>query len=277
MKILNGKKIGQAILWDLKKKIAKEKTKPGLGVILIGNDKASKLYVNLKQKAAKKISMKFRKIKLSKKAGEKEITKEIKKLNNDKNIHGIIVQLPLPGHLKTGRIIGAINPQKDADGFHKENVKLFLAGRERFVPVFPGAIMKLIEESRKNIKKAQALIVANSREFGEMMEIFLKKKGARAEYILQKDLKKNLEKIKNTDVVITACGKPGLIIGEMLKNDAVLIDGGISKVGKKTLGDVDLNSTKKISGFISPVPGGVGPVTVACLLKNTYEAMKKSR
>jgi len=277
MKILNGNKIGQAILRDLKRKIAQEKTKPGLGVVLIGNDKASQIYVSLKEKACLEIGIVFRMIKLNAKVKEKEILGEIRKLNNDKDIHGIIVQLPLPDRLNTNKIISIIDPKKDVDGFHKENVKLFLEGEERFVPVFPGAIMKLIEESGRNLRNARTLVAANSKEFGEMMKMFLERKGADAEYVLQKDFKKNLEKIKNADIVVSACGVPEMITGEMLKNGAVMIDGGISKKGKKTLGDVDFNSTKKLSGFLSPVPGGVGPVTVACLLKNTYEAMKKSR
>ena len=277
MKILNGNKIGQAILRDLKRKIAQEKTKPGLGVVLIGNDKASQIYVSLKEKACLEIGIVFRMIKLNAKVKEKEILGEIRKLNNDKDIHGIIVQLPLPDRLNTNKIISIIDPKKDVDGFHKENVKLFLEGEERFVPVFPGAIMKLIEESGRNLRNARTLVAANSKEFGEMMKMFLERKGADAEYVLQKDFKKNLEKIKNADIVVSACGVPEMITGEMLKNGAVMIDGGISKKGKKTLGDVDFNSTKKLSGFLSPVSGGVGPVTVACLLKNTYEAMKKSR
>lgn len=277
MQILNGKKISQAILRELKSKIDKEKVKPGLGVVLVGDDKASRIYVGLKQKAAKEIGMKFKKVKLSEKTGEREILEEIKKLNNDKNIHGIIVQLPLPKHLNANKIISAIDPQKDVDGFHKENVKLFLAGRERFVPVFPGAIMKLIEASRKKLAGTSALVIANSKEFGEMMEVFLEKKGVRANYILQKNVKNNLEKIKKADILVSACGIPGLVNGKMIKNGAVVIDGGITKKGKKTLGDVDFESTKKLTGFISPVPGGVGPVTVAMLLQNTYEAMKKSR
>lgn len=277
MEILDGNKIGRAILQDLQEKIVKEETNPGLGVVLVGADEASKIYVGLKEKTAKEIGMEFRKIELPEKSEEDEILEKIKELNEDENIHGIIVQLPLPDHLDANRIISAINPQKDVDGFHKENVKLFLEGQERFVPVFPGAIMKLIEESSRNLKNASALVVANSKEFGEMMKIFLERNGAEAEYVLQKDLKNNLEKIKKTDIVVSACGVPGLIMGEMLKNGAVVIDGGISKVGKKTLGDVDFESVKNLSGFLSPVPGGVGPVTVACLLKNTYEAMKKSR
>lgn len=262
---------------DLKKKIAKEKTKPGLGVVLVGDDKASKLYVSLKKKAAKEIGMKFKLVKLPEETGEKEILEKIEKLNADKNIHGIIVQLPLPKNINKSKIINAIDPKKDVDGFHRENIKLFLAGKERFVPVFPGAIMKLIEESGKDLIGAQALVAANSKEFGEMMKVFLERKGVLAEYVLRKDLKKNLEKIKKADIVVSACGIPGLVTGAMLKNGAVVVDGGISKIGKKTLGDIDFKSTKKLAGFLSPVPGGVGPVTVALLLKNTFEAMKKSR
>lgn len=282
MEILNGKKIGRAILQSLREKIAQEKTKPGLGVVLVGDNAASEIYVELKKKAAGEIGMNFELIKMPEGTEEKDILKKIAELNNDEKIHGIIVQLPLPENLKTEEIISAIDPKKDVDGFHEENVKMFLSEQERFVPVFPGAIMKLIESAKggqveKDLKNAKALVLANSREFGEMMQRFLERKGALAEYVLQKDLKKNFEKIKNADVLITACGVPNLITGEMLKNGAVVIDGGISKIGEKTFGDVDFESVKNLSGHLSPVPGGVGPVTVAMLLQNTYEAMKKSQ
>lgn len=282
MEILNGKKIGRAILQSLREKIAQEKTKPGLGVVLVGDNAASEIYVELKKKAAGEIGMNFELIKMPEGTEEKDILKKIAELNNDEKIHGIIVQLPLPENLKTEEIISAIDPKKDVDGFHEENVKMFLSEQERFVPVFPGAIMKLIESAKggqveKDLKNAKALVLANSREFGEMMQRFLERKGALAEYVLQKDLKKNFEKIKNADVAITACGVPNLLNGEMLKNGAVVVDGGISKIGEKTFGDVDLDSVKNLSGHISPVPGGVGPVTVAMLLQNTYEAMKKSQ
>lgn len=276
MRILNGKKISQDILLNLKKKIAKEKVKPGLGVVLVGNNKASQIYVGLKGKACQEVGINFNLVKLSGKCSDEKVLEKIEKLNKDKSIHGIIVQLPLPKPLNKSKIIGAIDPRKDVDGFHKNNVKLFLQNKNRFVPVFPGAILKLIEASRRKIAKSKAIIIANSKEFGEIMKILLNRKGAQTDYTLRKDIGKNLEKIKKADIIVSACGIPNLVNGEMMKNGAVVIDGGIVKKGKKTLGDVDLESTKKMSGFISPVPGGVGPVTVAMLLQNTFEAMKKS-
>lgn len=256
MKLLKGKIVADKILRDLKIRIAKKKKKPGLAVILVGDNKASKLYVALKEKAANAVGINFHLIQFNKSESEKTILKEIKELDVDPMTHGIIVQLPLPKKFNTQKIIDAIGPKKDADGFSGKN------------PVFPQAILKLIESSGQKLKNKKAIVIANSKIFGEMMSETLKSKKINAEYILAKKPKSNLEKIKEADIVITAVGKSKLIRGVMLKKGAIVIDGGITKRGKKVLGDVDFESVSKVAGWLSPVPGGVGPVTIACLLQN---------
>lgn len=279
MKLLKGKKISEKILNSLKNKIKKEKLKPALAVVLVGDNIASRIYVSLKEKAAGKIGIKFYLHKFSAKAKEMEIIKSIKKLNTDKKISGIIVQLPLPKNLNTQKIINAIDPKKDADGFSAFGRPAEgWHQKDKIEPVLPKAIMKILEikNLRLNLRFRGAMIVANSEKFGKIMVASLKQKKISGVYILAKEIKKNRIKIKKADVVISAVGKPGLIRGDMIKKGAIVIDAGITKKGKKVLGDVDFTSVKTKASYITPVPGGVGPVTIACLLENVYLLSKKS-
>ncbi len=266
MKLLEGKKISEKILTGLKKKINAKKIKPELAVILAGEDKASETYVNLKEKAAKKIGMVFHKFKFKKDASEKEIILKIKKLNENKKINGIIVQLPLPSGFHTQKIINLISPQKDADGFLNQNNSGALQ------PVFPKAIIKMLESSKINLKDKKAVIIANSKIFGETMRKVLESKKIKSEYILSRELKQKKSKIQKADIIISAVGKINLIKSDMVKEGVMIVDGGISKKNDKTLGDVDFKKVAPKTSFISPVPGGVGPVTIACLLENVYLA-----
>lgn len=277
MKLLKGKGISEKILRDLKKKIKREKLKPGLAVFLVGHDKASEVYVGLKQKAAHAIGIKFLLYRYKEKTGEREIIQKIKEINQDNSIHGIIVQLPLPKKFNTQKIINSIDPKKDADGFHPKNVRKFVAYKSEIWPVLPHAAWQLIKNTGVKTKNKKALVLANSDRFGEVMQAALRNKGIKANYILTKNIAKNLKNIKTTDVLVSAVGKPGLIKGDMLKKNVIVIDGGITKTGKKVLGDADIESVKKVAGYLTPVPGGVGPVTIACLLENVYLAAKKSR
>ncbi|PIP26107.1 MAG: bifunctional 5,10-methylene-tetrahydrofolate dehydrogenase/5,10-methylene-tetrahydrofolate cyclohydrolase [Candidatus Moranbacteria bacterium CG_4_9_14_3_um_filter_40_7] len=276
MKLLKGKKIADKILTVLEKKIKKLFQKPCLAVILVGNDLASDLYIRLKKKAAKKIGIKFQLFRFSVKVKEVEIIQKIKKLNADKKISGIIVQLPLPGNLNTQRIINALDPRKDVDGFHPENIKLFLEKQARFFPVFPQAIMEILKSSRAKLKGKKSLVIANSKIFGETMVVALENKRIKASYFLFKELKNKRDLIKKTEIIVSAIGCPGFLRGEMLKKGALVVDGGITKKEKKILGDIDYSSAKKIVSFLTPVPGGVGPVTIACLLRNTYKAAEEA-
>jgi len=273
MRLLKGKKIADKILGDLKRAIKRENLKPGLAVVLVGENKASKVYVGLKKKAAQKAGIDFYVYKFKESGKESDVVGKIKKLDKDKKIHGIIVQLPLPKKFNMQKIINTISLAKDADGFHPKNLQKFIAGKKSIQPVFPKAIMKMIAA----VPKTRAVVISNSKIFGETMTAALKQKGIVGQYILHKNYKKSLPAVRRTDILISAIGKPGLIKGEMVKKGAIIIDGGITKIGKKVLGDADFQSVKNKASYLSPVPGGVGPVTIACLLENVYLLSKKSR
>lgn len=267
MKLLYGKPIADDILNRLKNDISLRDEKPGLAVILIGNDQASHLYVSLKEKTAREIGMNFFRFDLTENVSENEILDLIQKLNADEKVYGIIVQLPLPSGFDSGKIISKINPKKDVDGFFAKNEK-------DLQPVFSRAIMLLAESSGENSKGKKAIVIANSDDFGKIMTAALEQKNVLAAYFLAKDISENISKIREADIVVSAVGSHGLINGQMLKEGAIVIDGGIEKVDGKVMGDVDFVSTKDKKGFISPVPGGVGPLTIACLLENVYIAFK---
>ena len=275
MKLLKGKLIAEKILNNLKLEIKRRGIKPGLAVVLIGDDKASRIYVNLKKKAARKVGVGFYIFKFGDKAEENKIIKKIKDLNADKKISGIIVQFPLPKKFNTQKIINAIDLKKDADGFSAK-------GGGKISPVFPAAIVKLINQAFPKVQPSEFLrlnlrsvIIANSEIFGRTIKSMLEEKNIAAEYFLYKNIKKNIIKIKNADIIVSAIGIPKLIKGDMIKKGAIIIDGGITKKGKKVLGDADYKSVKNTAGWLSPVPGGVGPVTVACLFVNFFLIFKK--
>lgn len=270
MKLLYGKPIADDILNRLKNDIYLDSEKPGLAVILVGNDQASQLYVSLKEKTAREIGMSFFRFDLTENIPENEILELIQKLNADEKVHGIIVQLPLPNGFDSEKIIFKIDPKKDVDGFCAKDENILQ-------PVFPRAIALLAESSKKNIAEKKAVVIANSDEFGKVMTKVLSQKNVLAEYFLAKDISSNLGKIGEADIVVSAVGSPGLLRGEMLKEGAIVIDGGIEKANGKVVGDVDFASTEEKSGFLSPVPGGVGPVTIACLLENVFLAFKSNK
>jgi len=275
MKLLYGKPIADKILDRLKNDIAMQEEKPGLAVILVGDNEASQMYVSLKEKTADKIGMVFFRFNFSEDVPENEIIEHIKKLNNDANVHGIIVQLPLPEGFDTKKIIANIDSKKDADGFFYQSESI--SGEDekgRIWPVFPHAIFKLAKSSDEKIKEKKAIIIANSNEFGQTMKKVLAGKNISASYIISSSVSQNIDKIKEADMVISAVGSPGLLTGKMLKDGAIVIDGGIERVGGKVMGDVDFSSIKDKNGFIAPVPGGVGPLTIAYLLENVYLEFK---
>jgi len=277
MKLLYGSPIAKKILASLKEDIFRSEQKPGLAVILIGKDKASEIYVGLKEKKAKEIGMNFSLFNFDENSAEEEILKCIVQLNEDEKVNGVIVQLPLPAGFNTEKIISAIDPKKDVDGFHPDNANKFLKGESGIYPVFPHAIVKLLESAGENLEGKKGVVIGNSQEFGRLMQLALEQKGLLTDFISATQLSSNLGKIKQADVVVSAVGLPGLLRGEMLQEGAIVIDGGIEKVGEKVVGDVDFGSTKDKNGYLSPVPGGVGPLTIACLLENTLLAFKAQK
>jgi len=274
MKLLYGKPVADKILNHLKDEISLNTQKPGLAVILVGDDSASHLYVKLKEKKALDIGMNFFRNDFSVETSQDEILKKIKDFNEDENVHGIIVQLPLPNGFDTQKIIESIDPKKDADGFHPVNTEIFLNGGNSIAPVFPGAIMKLIESCGVDLKGKNGIVIANSESFGKIMCAALERDGIVSRYILTDDIASQLSQIGQSDVVVSAVGSHGLLGGQMLKSGSIIVDGGIEKVGSQVLGDVDFAFLEGFDGFITPVPGGVGPVTIACLLQNVYLAFK---
>jgi len=269
MQIIDGKKIAEQILEDLAGKIKNEKIQPGLGVFLIGENKASELYVNLKKNAAEKIGIQFFLERFSESVNQAEIIAKIQEYNQNEKIHGIIVQLPLPEKFATQEIINAIDPKKDVDGFHPENKTL--------PAVFPEAMLELLKSTNEYVGK-KAVVIANSETFGEKMCEVLEKEKIAAEYTLTPALSLGREKeiLFKAEILISAVGKAGIIKKEMIKEGVIIIDGGITKIEDKVFGDADFDSVKEKTAFITPVPGGVGPVTIACLLRNVFLASKNN-
>jgi len=272
MRLFNGKKEAGKILLDLKKRISQEKLKPKLAAVLVGEDKASKLYLKLKRKAAKDIGIKLVLYKFKEAEEEEKIIQKIKTLNNNSSIHGIIVQLPLPKKFNQNKIVKLINPQKDVDGFQNNSW---------FSPVLPSAILFALKKATKLFKKKKVMALVNSKIFGQRLKSFLKKEGIESGYILREKpsfssfLLTEARRLKRADIIITVLGCPNAIWGEMIKKGTVLIDAGISKItAKKVVGDINKESVKEKAAFLTPVPGGLGPLTVALLLKNTYLSAK---
>jgi methylenetetrahydrofolate dehydrogenase (NADP+)/methenyltetrahydrofolate cyclohydrolase len=275
MRMLEGKKVAEAILADVEGGMKALGVAPCLAVVLVGNDPASRIYVGLKERAAARIGIGFRKTLLPEDVSQGHLLEEIGRLNADPSVHGILVQLPLPERLETQAVIDTIDPRKDVDGFHPQNEKLFLEGRERFVPVFPRAILELAASAGVPLSGRRAVVIGNSDAFGRMMSATLARAGVEVEFVNYGYLSCRQASVLAADIVVTAAGVPGSVTGKMIKTGAVVIDGGISKADGKVLGDVDRTSVEGMDIFLSPVPGGVGPVTVALLLENTFLAAER--
>lgn len=278
MNLIDGKKISKNILNGVKEGIANHGKRPGLAVVLIGDDEASHIYVNLKEKAANEVGINFFKFLFEDDVSQKEVIEKIFELNDDRNVNGIIVQLPLSEKFDVQKIIDAISPKKDVDGFHPNNIQAFFEGKSVFDPVFPRAIMKIVEHASREFEREikNAVVVGNSQKFGDVMTKAFEKKGIESKLVFCEDVIKEKESgsvngdFLNADVIVTACGSPGLIDASMANDNAIVVDGGIKKVGKKVFGDVDIQSFENTNCCVTSVPGGVGPVTVACLLENVY-------
>jgi methylenetetrahydrofolate dehydrogenase (NADP+)/methenyltetrahydrofolate cyclohydrolase len=267
MKLIKGKFIAEKILRGVKKKIGGKKEKLTLAVLLVGKNKASETYVNIKKKMAKKLGVSFLLLRLKTSISGKKIIEIIRDLNAKREITGIIVQLPLPDHLDVGKIVRTVDPKKDVDGFHPRNNKLFERKKEIIWPVFARAILSLIEHANESIAGKKAVVIANSPRFGRTMNIFFRRKKVRSEFIKSSNVNKKVRLVKRADIIVVAAGKQGLIKKEMVKKGAIVIDGGINRKGRKVRGDVD-TGVRKVAGYLSPVPGGVGPLTVAYLFEN---------
>lgn len=268
--ILDGKKLSAKILEDLTVKISNMTVKPHLVVVLVGDDPASELYVGLKKKAAEKIGIKSTVLKYPQDTDEQFLLDKIQELNNDSSVNAILVQLPLPRHINSTNIIQAIEPKKDADGITPENIGRISLNVEPYAyPCTPKGILRLIDEYNINIEGKHVVIVGRSNIVGKPLAQMMLNKNATVT-ICHSRTKKLSDITKTADILISAVGKPNLILNNMIKNNSVVIDVGTSKVNGKSVGDVDYVNVVDLVSFITPVPGGIGPMTIASLMENAY-------
>lgn len=277
-KILNGKYVAEKIRHDLSIKVKNIKDKtgrvPGLAVVLVGDDPASKTYVSMKEKACKKVGIYSEVYKLKADAQEHELLKLIHQLNSDEKIDGILVQLPLPGHIDEKKIIDAIKPEKDVDGFHPVNIGKLLINEKGFIPCTPYGIIKLLDYYGIEIEGKNAVVVGRSNIVGKPLAVLLLHRNATVTICHSRT--KNLPDItKKADILVAAVGKARIITSDMVKEGAVVIDVGINRIEGKLRGDVDYEKVKEKASWITPVPGGVGPMTITMLLNNTIEAIDR--
>ena len=276
--IIDGKKISKDLIEKVKDEVSKIKKNgktPGLAVILIGDFAPSQIYVKNKEKFAKEAGINSEVIRYPKEISEKEVLKKIDELNDNSKISGILVQLPLPPHINKEKIINAIKPSKDVDGFHPMNVGGLASGSKSIVPCTPLGCLFLIKSVEKNLEGKNAVILGRSNLNGKPMAQLLLKENCTVT-ILHSKTKDLKTECKRADILIAAVGVKEIVKGDWIKKDAIVIDVGINKANGKIVGDVDFESSKNVAKAITPVPGGVGPMTIACLLKNTLECFKKS-
>ena len=286
MQILDGKKTSLAIQEELTKKVklltSKGKKPPHLAAILVGDNGASRTYVNAKVKACQRIGFQSSLIELDNNVTEKELIEEVRKLNTNKSVDGFIVQLPLPSHINENKVILSIDPNKDVDGFHPENIGKMTLGMPSFLPATPNGIMELLKRYNIPTEGKQTVVLGRSNIVGTPISILMSRKNypGNSTVTLAHSRTGNLKQVcLNADILIVAIGIPQFITSEMIKPGAVVIDVGIhreedssKKNGFKLLGDVDFANASEKCSFITPVPGGVGPMTIASLLMNTYIA-----
>ena len=277
--IIDGKKTAAELRDELKKKVVELKSLynavPGLTVILVGEDPPSKIYVKNKEKFAKEVGMNSDVIRYPENVEEKIVLNKIKELNNDKNVSGILVQLPLPKHINKRKVIETILPNKDVDGFHPINVGNLSSGYDSSIPCTPLGCYLLLKKVEKDLSGKHAVVIGRSNLNGKPMTQLLLKENCTVTitHSKTKDLKTECSR---ADIIIAAVGKPKLVKADWIKKGAIVIDVGINKTDSGLVGDVDFDEVFKVAKAITPVPGGVGPMTIACLLNNTVECFKKA-
>lgn len=290
MQLLDGKKISDDIKNEITEEVKRMKENnekvPHLAAIIVGNDGASLTYVGSKVKACERVGFESTLVKMPSTTSETELLKKIKQLNQDDNIDGFIVQLPLPKQIDTQKVLMSIDPSKDVDGFHPENFGKMALDMSTFIPATPFGILELLERYGVETKGKHTVVIGRSHIVGRPMSILMGRKGfpGNSTVTLTHTYTKNIAQITTqADIIITALGVPNYLKAEMVKDDAVVIDVGITRVaddsekGYKITGDVDFDLVSKKASFITPVPGGVGPMTIAMLLKNTLLAREQKR
>ena len=291
MELLDGKKVSEDIKNEIAAEVAKMKENgekvPHLAAIIVGSDGASLTYVGSKVKACERVGFESTLIKMPSTTSEKELLKKIEELNQDDNIDGFIVQLPLPPQIDTQKILMAIDPSKDVDGFHPENFGKMALDMSTFIPATPFGILELLERYKVQTQGKHTVVIGRSHIVGRPMSILMGRKGfpGNSTVTVTHTHTKNINQITSqADIIISALGVPNYLKAEMIKDDAVIIDVGITRVmdetsekGYKIVGDVDFENVSKKASFITPVPGGVGPMTIAMLLKNTLIARENRK
>lgn len=288
MELLDGKKtstlVQEAIAEEVHKIVAQGQRPPHLVAILVGDNGASMTYVNNKVTACERVGFASSVVNLPENVSQEELLKEIEKLNEDKGIDGFIVQLPLPKHINEQEVLLAINPDKDADGFHPTNFGRMALGLEAFIPATPYGILELLSQYKIPTDGKNVVVIGRSDIVGRPISILLSQKPWNATVILTHSRTQNLAELtQKADIIIAALGIPNFLKAEMVKEGAVIIDVGITRVkdasakkGFRIVGDVDFEHVKNKASYITPVPGGVGPMTIAMLMKNTLNAYKRT-
>jgi len=278
--IIDGKKTSKLLREELKKKVSKLKSTynavPGLTVILVGEDPPSKIYVKNKEKSAIEVGINSEVIRYPDNVEEKVVLNKIKELNKNEKVSAILVQLPLPKHIDKRKVIETIDPKKDVDGFHPVNVGNLSSGYDSTIPCTPLGCYLLIKDTEKNLNGKHAVIIGRSNLNGKPMTQLLLKENCTVTitHSKTKDLK---AECKRADIIVAAVGRAKLVKADWVKKDAIVIDVGINKTDSGLVGDVDFDEVSKVAKAITPVPGGVGPMTIACLLNNTVECFKKAQ
>ena len=276
--IIDGKKIAAELISEIKNEVSliqKKGFKLKLSVILIGDFLPSQIYVKNKQKKAREVNIESEVIKFPKEITEKDLLNKINELNKNPDVSGILVQLPIPTHIKKEKVINSIDPNKDVDGFHPQNVGNLASGNEAIVPCTPLGCLFLVKNVVKDLSGKHAVIIGRSNLNGKPMAQLLLKEDCTVTILhsKSKDLK---SECKRADILISAAGICEMVKGDWVKKGAIVIDVGINKKDDKITGDVDFDDVQKVAKAITPVPGGVGPMTIACLLKNTIKCFKRS-
>lgn len=274
-RILDGKSLAASIRARVKEEVARlsqRGIRPAIAVILAGDDAASRVYVRNKARACEETGVRSTVIEYPATVAEETLLDKVAALNGDPEIHGILVQLPLPPHIQTARILEAVSPAKDVDGFHPFNMGALLAGSPRFVPCTPAGVMRLLEHGEIPLAGRRAVIVGRSNIVGKPLALLLLQKDATVTMCHSRTANLEME-AKQADILIVATGRPKLVGASMVKPGACVVDVGVNRLADGSLcGDVDFHAVKEVAGFITPVPGGVGPMTIAMLLENCLKA-----
>jgi methylenetetrahydrofolate dehydrogenase (NADP+)/methenyltetrahydrofolate cyclohydrolase len=274
--VIDGKRIAAQVEAEVRQALEKLRFKPGLVAVRVGNDPASEVYVRNKARKAKELGLLGAELVFDAAMRESDLLAEVDSLNDDDNIDGILVQLPLPKQIDPRKVIDAIDPAKDVDGFHPINVGLLHLGRPNLVPCTPAGVMRLIASTGTDIAGKRAVVIGRSDIVGKPVAALLLRENATVT-ICHSRTRDLPDVVRQADIVVAAIGKPRFVSAEMVKRGAIVIDVGINRIDGKLAGDVDFERVREVAAWITPVPGGVGPMTIAMLMKNTVIAAERRR